>query len=187
MSKSKHRVEYGENSNASAMDRAATDASRAKAASKAPSVKVKASAKASSGVSASAKSSVAVKKAAKNLSGIIGGYGAVAYNTDRKKGFSPTPPKKAAEAPAAKKATTPAAAPKKPASEAPKPAAKPSLKKGSTTPPAYTIPKAKPQLGSKVSSGFSGNWQGAAATDMQKRGGAKISRGGGLLGKLRKK
>lgn len=116
------------------------------------------------------------KKRAPDVKGIIGGFGAVAFNTDRKRGFSSTPPKKAAEAPAAKKATTPAAAPKKPASKAPKPAQQPSMKKGPASGEmAYKAPK------------FSGNWQGAAPTDMQKRGGAKISRGGGLLGKLRKK
>jgi hypothetical protein len=162
------RITYGENTNASAMDRAATDASRAKLAKKAPSAK--ASAKASVGVSASSSGSVAPKKAKP----------APSYAERRtamevvQKSYRAE--KKAAEAPAARKATTPAATPKKPASEAPKPVQKPSYKKGPASGEmAYKAPK------------FSGNWQGAAATDMQKRGGARINRGGGLLGKLRKK
>ena len=84
-------------------------------------------------------------------------------------------------------ATTPAATPKKAATDVPKPKAKPSYSKGSSSPPAYTPEKAKPQLGKKVTSGFSGNWTGAAPTEMQKRGGAKISRGGGLLGAIKRK
>jgi hypothetical protein len=94
--------------------------------------------------------------------------------------------------PAAK--ATPAPKPKaKPASDAPrpsttvpKPTARP-MKKASASAPAYTPPKAEKRTGGKVSSGFSGNWTGAAATDMQKRGGAKINRGGGLLGAVKRK
>lgn len=59
------------------------------------------------------------------------------------------------------------------------------MKKGSSSPPAYTPDK--PQKRGNVTSGFSGNWVGAAPTEMQKRGGAKINRGGGLLGAIRKK
>lgn len=68
-------------------------------------------------------------------------------------------------------ATTPAAPPKKAAVASPKPVQKPSFSKG-------------PASG-KMS--FSGNWQGAAPSEMQKRGGARINRGGGILGKLRGK
>lgn len=85
------------------------------------------------------------------------------------------------------KATTVPKPKARPSAAPPKPTARPSMSKGSSSPPAYAIPKAKPQLGGKVSSGFQGNWAGAAATDMQKRGGARINRGGGLLGLLRKK
>ena len=83
---------------------------------------------------------------------------------------------------------TPVPKPKaRPSVAPPKPVARPSFNKGSSSPPAYTPEKAKPQLGKKVSSGFSGNWQGAAPSEMQKRGGARINRGGGILGKLRGK
>lgn len=68
-------------------------------------------------------------------------------------------------------ATTPAAAPRKPASGAPKPTARPSLNKG-------------PASG-KMS--FSGNWTGAAPSEMQKRGGARINRNGGILGAIKRK
>jgi len=85
------------------------------------------------------------------------------------------------------KAASPAPKPKaKPAREAPKAAAAP-MKKASASAPAYTPPKAEKRTGGKVTSGFSGNWVGAAPTAMQARGGAKISRGGGLLGKLKKR
>ena len=85
----------------------------------------------------------------------------------------------------AKKATPAPKPPAKPAREAPKPTARPSFSKGSSSPPAYTPEKA--QKRGNVTSGFQGNWTGAAPSEMQKRGGAKINRGGGLLGKLRKK
>lgn len=85
--------------------------------------------------------------------------------------------------PAAK--ATPAPKPTaKPASAAPKPTARP-MKKSSASAPAYTPEKA--QKRGNVTSGFSGNWTGAAPTEMQKRGGAKISRGGGLLGAVKRK
>jgi len=85
------------------------------------------------------------------------------------------------------KAASPAPKPKaKPAREAPKAAAAP-MKKASASAPAYSPPKAEKRVGGKVTSGFSGNWVGAAPTAMQARGGAKISRGGGLLGKLKKR
>jgi len=84
------------------------------------------------------------------------------------------------------KPATPAPKPKaKPSVAPPKPTARPSFSKASTTPPAYTPEKA--QKRGSVTSGFSGNWQNAAPSEMQKRGGAKKNYGGGLLGKLRGK
>jgi hypothetical protein len=75
------------------------------------------------------------------------------------------------------KAATPAPKPKaKPAAAPPKPTMKPS-KGPASGKMAYEAPK----------SNFKGNWVGAAPTDMQKRGGAKISRGGGLLGAVKRK
>jgi len=85
-----------------------------------------------------------------------------------------------------KVSATPAPKPKaKPSVAPPKPTARPSFSKASTTPPAYTPEKA--QKRGSVTSGFSGNWQNAAPSEMQKRGGAKKNYGGGLLGKLRGK
>jgi hypothetical protein len=196
-----HRITYGENSNASHMDRAAADAARSRLPKAKATVSGKGNPKTTNTYTPKAKS----KPKPGDIVGVFGGHGATAYNTDRMPGFSSTP-HKAAGAPKTRAATTPpyaglnkapGASPAKTATPAPKPKAKPSstppkaatvpMKKASASPPAYTPEKAKPQLGKKVTSGFSGNWAGAAATDMQKRGGAKINRGGGLLGLLRKK
>jgi hypothetical protein len=172
MAKSKHRVSYGENTNASAVDRAATDASRARIASS--------ESKARASRVDRYKHVIEQKRLHAPVTRVEG-------RADAGAGMSYNGPKKAAKAPAAKKATTPAAAPKKPASGAPKPKARPSMSKGSATPPSYAIPKAKPQLGKKVSSGFQGNWTGAAPTDMQKRGGARKTGSGGILGAIKRK
>ena len=74
---------------------------------------------------------------------------------------------------------------------APKPKARPTTTSTETramaAPPK---PKERPSFSKGPASGkmsFSGNWTGAALTEMQKRGGAKINRGGGLLGMLKKK
>ena len=151
-----HRITYGENSNASHMDRAAADAARSR-----------------------------LPKAKATVSG--------KGNPKTTNAYTPAAKPKAIGA----RPETPGAYPAKKATPAPKPKAKPSvappkaatvpMKKASASPPAYTPEKAKPQLGKKVTSGFSGNWVGAAPTEMQKRGGARINRGGGLLGLLRKK
>jgi hypothetical protein len=78
---------------------------------------------------------------------------------------------------AKKETATVAAKPKaKPAAAPPKPTMKPS-KGPASGKMAYEAPK----------SNFKGNWTGAAPTEMQKRGGAKISRGGGLLGAIKRK
>lgn len=79
--------------------------------------------------------------------------------------------RKAAGAPKPKAKPQAAPAPKKAASEAPKPVSKPAFKKG-------------PASG-KMS--FSGNWTGAAPTDMQARGGARRTGNGGLIGAIRRK
>jgi hypothetical protein len=64
----------------------------------------------------------------------------------------------------------------KPAREAPKAVKKPSYEKGPASGEmAYSPPK------------FSGNWQGAAPTEMQKRGGARKTGNGGLLGVVKRK
>lgn len=122
-----------------------------------------------------------------------------AFDTGRATTPAPTPkkaavaPPKAVARPSSSKDNSsppkPTAKPSFPkgSSFPPKPTAKPTFSKGSSSPPAYAIPKAKPQVGGKVSSGFHGNWVGAAPSEMQKRGGARINRGGGLLGKLRSK
>lgn len=160
-----HRITYGESTNASAMDRAATDAARARL----PKAKAAGTGKGNPKTVNSfkkveqpkSKPSYAERRTA--MKEVLEGYRA------EKK----TP------------ATTPAAPDKKPVSNAPRPTARPSMKKGSSSPPAYTPDK--PQKRGNVTSGFSGNWVGAAPTEMQKRGGARINPGGGLLGKLRKK
>lgn len=48
-----------------------------------------------------------------------------------------------------------------------------------------TTPVPKPK--SKSAPAFKGNWKGAAPTAMQARGGARINRGGGLLGLIKRK
>lgn len=68
-------------------------------------------------------------------------------------------------------ATTPAAPPKKAAVAPSRAPQKPSFSKG-------------PASGKMA---FSGNWQGAAPSEMQKRGGARINRNGGILGAIRRK
>jgi hypothetical protein len=67
--------------------------------------------------------------------------------------------------------------PSKPAVARPKPKARPVVAAASA--PAAPKPKAKPVT-------FSGNWKGAAPTEMQKRAGARVDRGGGILGALKR-
>lgn len=97
------------------------------------------------------------------------------------KAVSPAAPGRARGVSSPVKATTPPKPTAKPARDVPKPVSKPSFSKGSTTPPAYKPDS--PQKRGNVTSGFSGNWQGAAPTEMQKRGGARVNHGGGLFGK----
>ena len=178
-SKGGHRITYGENSNASAMDRAATDAARARLSkTKAPKAKVTQTNPGLSPDPVFIKQQIAKNKKAK----------AEAPKAKPSYAERRTAMKEVLEGYRAEKkapATTPAAPAEKPASKAPRPTARPSMKKGSSSPPAYTPDK--PQKRGNVTSGFSGNWVGAAPTEMQKRGGAKINRGGGLLGAIRKK
>jgi hypothetical protein len=54
-----------------------------------------------------------------------------------------------------------------------------------TTVAERTTPAPKPK--SKPAPAFKGDWKGAAPTAMQARGGARINRGGGLLGLIKKK
>lgn len=162
------RITHGENSNASAMDRASADAARSRLPKSKIGVSGKVSGKAGVGLSTSVKTSVgpATRKSPQPPS--AGNSNPMATTLAGK-------PKKAAVAPS------------KASVEAPKSKAKPSFSKSSSSPPAYTPPKAEKRVGGNVTSGFSGNWTGAAATDMQKRGGAKKNYGGGILGKLRNK
>lgn len=177
-SKGGPRISYGESTNASAMDRAELDAARARLP-KASAPKVSGKSAASSGASASGTGSAKVsRKSTPSYAERRTAMQSVQENYRKEK---------AAKANSKASATTPAAPSKKAATDVPKPTAKPSMAKGSSSPPAYTPEKAKPQLGKKVTSGVVANWTGAGATDMQKRGGARIDRGGGLLGKLRKK
>lgn len=77
---------------------------------------------------------------------------------------------------AAPAAPKPKARPAMPAKAvAPKPKARPAMPAKAAAP----MPKAKPVT-------FRGNWVGAAPTEMQKRGGARIDRGGGILGALKR-
>jgi len=78
------------------------------------------------------------------------------------------------------------------AAGAPKPKAKPQTakkaEKASSTPPKPKLKPSKAAAGEKAKKpSFSGNWKGAAPTEMQKRGGAKRTGNGGLLGAIRRK
>ena len=65
----------------------------------------------------------------------------------------------------------------------PKPKPKPNVIR--TTVAERTTPVPKPK--SKPAPAFKGNWKGAAPSAMQARGGARINRGGGLLGLIKRK
>jgi hypothetical protein len=52
---------------------------------------------------------------------------------------------------------------------------------------AAAAPKPKARPAAPAASTFKGNWKGAAPTEMQKRAGARIDRGGGLIGMLKRK
>lgn len=87
-------------------------------------------------------------------------------------GIKPSP-----ATPAPKPKAKPSSTPPRPSTKAPKPTMKPS-KGPASGKMSYTPPK-KPS--------FSGNWQGAAPSEMQARGGARKTGSSGILGAIKRK